>query len=241
MARIPESPEEIFGTFSNDVQKVFGADLVAIILFGSGARGQYVRDRSDINFLIVLTQTGIDRLHEALDLVARWRKVKVAVPLFLTREYIDSALDTFPIEFLDMKNFHKLVFGEDVLAGIQIDKNDLRRQIERELRGKLIHLRSGFLSTGNDRTELQNMLAASVTAFIAIFEGLLYLKEQAIPDSKPKSFQETAQLFGLDSLVFTQVMNIKRGEWRGSKIQVQGIAVSYIHEIKKLVEVVDKM
>lgn len=241
MPRIPESPEDIFARFTEDVQAAFGEELVSIALFGSGARGEYVPEKSDINFIVVLTQKGMDRLNAALDLVAKWRKVKVAVPLFLTQEYIDSALDTFPIEFLGMHKFHKNVFGKDCLSGLEIESNDLRRQIERELRGKLIYLRTGFLSAGGNRGRLQEMLAASVAAFNAIFEGLLYLKGQDLPETRLKVFEKAAELFNLDKSVFAQLTLIKKGEWHGSQVQLQEIAMSYIFQIKKMVELVNKI
>ncbi len=241
MPRIPDSPDQIFDTFTQDVQRIFGKDLVSIVLFGSGARGQYVPKKSDINFMVVLTQAGIERLNEALEIVDKWRKVNVAVPLYLTGKYIETALDTFPIEFLDMKHFHKLVYGEDLLANIEIDKDDLRQQIERELRGKLIQLRGSFLSTGNNREALHDMLSASVTTFVSIFEGLLHLKDAPLPNAKGQVLVKTAELFGLDPAPFASLMNIKAEEWRGSKVQLQDVAMAYIGEIKKLVEIVDKM
>ncbi len=241
MPRIPDSPEEIFEKFTADVNAAYGKELVAIYLFGSGAKGEYAAKKSDINFLIILTQKGIGELDRALEFVGKWRKVNVAVPLFLTKEYINSALDTFPVEFLDIKNFNKLVYGEDFLSELAINKNHMRHQVERELRGKLIHLRTGFLSEGNDRNRMQELLAASVSTFSSIFEGLLFLKNEALPSSKIKVFEKTADIFKLDKNVFVQLINIKNQEWRGSAVQLQEITLSYINEIKKLVETVDKM
>src|SRR3972149_4431743 len=156
-----------------------------------------------------------------MDLVGKWKKNKGAVPLFLTKEYISSALDTFPIEFLGMKNFHKLVYGENVLAELNIDKRHLRHQIERELRGKLIYLITGFMNNGNNREQLQQMLATSVSTFISIFEALLYFQGQVLPATKAKVFESAAASFKLDKTVFSQLLNIKRNEWRGSKVQLQ--------------------
>lgn len=241
MAKIPNSPEEIFEEFTRDVQGVFDSDLTSIVLYGSGAKGEYVPKQSDINFLIVLSSKGIENLDKAFELVHKWQKRNVAVPLFLTCNYINSALDTFPIEFLDMKNAYQMVYGEDVLKDLQIKNADLRHQIERELRGKLLHLREGFLSTGNDREQLREMLAAAVSTFVSIFKGLLYLKGEEIPDKKPQIFEKSARLFGLQDTVLAQLINIKSGEWRGSKVQLQDIAKTFIGEIKKLVEIVDTM
>jgi hypothetical protein len=55
MAKIPKTPEEIFPEITADFQKIFGEDLVSIILYGSGAGGDYVPGKSDLNFLITLT------------------------------------------------------------------------------------------------------------------------------------------------------------------------------------------
>ncbi|MFQ5675746.1 MAG: nucleotidyltransferase domain-containing protein [bacterium] len=241
MARIPDSPEEIFEEFTGDFQTAYGSDLVSIILYGSGARGQYVANRSDMNFLIVLSENGIDRLEKSLEFISKWQKINVAVPLFLTENYIRSALDTFPLEFLDMKNGYRLVSGKDVLKDIEIKKEDLRRQIERELRGKLIQLRAGFLSTGADREQLRGMLAASVSTFVSIFAGMLHLKDEEIPTSRTQIFEKTARLFGLDATALTPVLAVKSGQLRGSKVQLQEICLGFIRQIRQLVEIVDKM
>lgn len=241
MPQIPDSPEEIFGEFSQDYQTAYGSELVSIILYGSGARGEYIPKKSDINFLIVLSASGIEQLDKALDLIPKWRKRAVAVPLFLTKPYIASALDAYPIEFLDMKTHHRLVFGEDVLNDLQIDKTHLRLQIERELRGKLLALRQGFLSTGHDRDSLRAMLAGTVSTFAAIFEALLFLKGVELPALKAQLLEKTVQTFGLEDSVFIQILNIKNGQWHGSRVQLQEIAKDWIKQIKRLIEIVDKM
>ncbi len=241
MAKIPDSPESIFEEFTQDVQSIYNSDLTSIILYGSGAKGEYVPKQSDINFLVVLSHKGIENLGHALELVLKWQKRNVAVPLFLTKEYIASALDTFPIEFLDMKNAYKLVYGEDVLKDLEIKNDDLRHQVEREIRGKLLHLREGFLSTGNERDQLRAMLAASVSTFVSIFKALLHLKGEKIPATKAQILEKIAEGFGLQKNVLVQLINIKNGQWHGSKVQLQDVTKAFIGEIKKLVEIVDKM
>ena len=84
MAKIPNRPEEIFDEFKGEYVSLFGDDLLAIILYGSGARGEYIPKKSDINFLIVLTDDGMERLGDATGLVGKWEKRSVPVPLFLT-------------------------------------------------------------------------------------------------------------------------------------------------------------
>ena len=51
MAKIPRSPDEIFDEFTKDIKDLFGEELLSILLYGSGAKGEYIYKKSDINFL----------------------------------------------------------------------------------------------------------------------------------------------------------------------------------------------
>ncbi len=135
-------------------------DLISIILYGSGAGEDYLPGKSDLNFLITLTDSGIERLDLALETVARWRKRNVAIPLFMTRSYLTGSQDAYPIEFLNMKRHYVVVSGEDVLAGLAFDPRHIRLQLERELRGKLLHLRSGYLATEGSARKIRELIAA---------------------------------------------------------------------------------
>jgi len=113
MAKI-NKPEEMFSNITEDYKKIYGDDLTSIILYGSAAGKDYRPGKSDLNFIIVLSEEAIDRLGEAVETVSRWRKKNVATPLFMTKSYISSSLDSYPLEFLNMRNGYVLVYGEDV-------------------------------------------------------------------------------------------------------------------------------
>ena len=69
MAKIPKDPRDIFDELTQDYQDIYGKDLVSIILYGSAASGNYIPKKSDINFLIVLTEEGINRLQQTFKTV----------------------------------------------------------------------------------------------------------------------------------------------------------------------------
>ena len=76
MSTIPKDPKDIFNELTKDYQDIYGSDLVSIILYGSAASGNYIPKKSDINVLIVLTEEGINRLHQSLKIVEKWHKKK---------------------------------------------------------------------------------------------------------------------------------------------------------------------
>jgi tRNA nucleotidyltransferase (CCA-adding enzyme) len=59
MAKITGSSEDIFVDVTQDYLRVFGRDLLSLVLYGSAAGGAYVKGKSDINLLVVLTPDGI--------------------------------------------------------------------------------------------------------------------------------------------------------------------------------------
>jgi predicted nucleotidyltransferase len=241
MSKIPKNPEQIFQEFTNDYKSTFGEDLIAIILYGSAARGEYIYKKSDINFLIVLSGQGINNLRRALPLIPKWKKKNVSTPLMLTPNYIQSALDSFPIEFLTMKQGYRVVYGEDILAGIEIQTAHLRLQCEREMRGKLLYLREGFLNTNGNPAQLKRLISLSLPAFSSIFSALIHLKKEDFPGSKRDIFMRTAAVFNLDSKVFETILELKDKKSKLNKEQLNDLMEHYVEQIAKLTDITDQL
>ena len=241
MPKIPNNPEEIFQEFVAEYQQVFGSDLVSIILYGSAARGEYIPKKSDINFLIILTEDGINSLSRTFKIVTRWYKRRVSTPLFLTRSYIHSSLDVFPIEFLNMKAFHQVVFGEDVLKDLIVDRKFLRLQCERELKGKLLQLRHHFLETGGNKADIEKLIARSLPAFHSIFHAVAFFKQESLPRGRHELLSLIAHETGINSALFLDMLKIKEGTKRLSSGEALLFMENYIEQIKKLSSFVDEM
>jgi predicted nucleotidyltransferase/uncharacterized protein (UPF0335 family) len=241
MAKIPQKPEEIFEEFTQDYQAVFRDDLKSIILYGSGARGEYVPKKSDLNFLVVLTETAMDRLRDVFPLIRKWRKRRVNIPLFLTEEYIGSSLDAFPIEFLNFNDSHVLVFGKDVLTGLSFHKADIRLQCEREIKGKLLLLREAFLASEEKTTSLAHLCSASLTAFVSLFRALLFLKDRDIPRQNREVISAAAQAIGFDDGPFLEVLRIKEGKDKAGREHMETLIERYLRTIREIWKRVDEL
>jgi hypothetical protein len=241
MAKIPKNPEEIFPEIASDYRNLFGEDLMSIILYGSGAGEDYVPGKSDLNLLITLTEQGMEGFDRALETVGRWRKRNVAIPLFMTREYLAASQDAYPIEFLSMKRTYRVVAGEDVLAPLTFDPRNIRLQLERELRSKLLHLRSGYLTTGGKTGKIRELIGISLTAVVSLFGAILYLKNMDIPKGRRDIIETGSKAVGIDDAVFLKCDQIRNRTDRFSPTEVQAIFRDYLKEIGRLCEMIDKM
>jgi len=241
MAKAPKQPKDIFADFSRDLKEIFGQDLISIVLYGSGATGEYRPGTSDINFLVILKNTSVPSLGRGMKLAARWRRRMVNTPLFMTENDIRDSLDSYPIEFLDMKANYQLVFGKDVLQDLDFHPQDVRVQCERELKGKLLHLRQAYLESEGKTKLLRKIITTSITTFISIFQGLLYLKQHPIPRTKEEIVQEVAAGFEINASIFLRLLDIRKGGVKIPAAELNELFRSYVTEIEVLSDSVDKM
>ncbi len=241
MSKIPKTPQEVFPEILADLKGAYGEGLQSVILYGSGARGDYVPGKSDINFLVVLAEDAAGDLDRIAPSISGWKKRSVATPLFMTKAYIRSSLDVYPIEFLTMKRHYRVVHGEDVLKDLAFDREILRRQCERELKGKWMLLRTGFLETAERAKDLKRLMAGSITAFLSIFAALLEIKGREIPGGRREVVTAVAEAYGFNADPFLTCIDLREGKKDLSHQDLKKAFQSYAEEIAKLVTAVDKL
>jgi hypothetical protein len=241
IVKVPESPEEIIPEFIDDYRTIYGEDLISIVLYGSGAQGAYIPRRSDLNFLVVLTDEGIKGLSRAFKVVAKWHRWRVATPLFLTTEYIADSVDTFPLEFLNIKRHYQVVWGENPMETIEIQQKQLRLQLEREVKGKLLQLRKAYLASEGRGRHLVALVSQSLTAFLSIFQGILYLRGKEIPRERDALIKATEAETGLTAETFVRLLEIKKGEIRLRRKKLKMLMEDYIEEVRCLASWLDTM
>jgi hypothetical protein len=225
---------------ADDYRRIFGENLVSVILYGSAGTPEYIPKKSDLNFLIVLSEEGIEQLNLAHELAAKWHKKKVSTPLFLTKDYIESSLDTFPIEFLNIKRNYKVVLGEDVLAELSFNKEFVRMQCERELKGKLLLLREKYVETRGRARVLKNLIAASVPTCVFVFKALLYLLDKEVPATKHETISVLARELNIDEGLFLTLLKIRERVLKPPAKEIDGMFQAYLKEMRNLALLMDK-
>ncbi len=235
-------PKDIFEELTQDCKDAFGKDLVSLILYGSAAAvGQYIPGQSDLNILIVLGPAVIDDEERALPLMGKWKKRKVAA-IFMTQAYICSSLDTFPVEFINMRMNYLVIDGEDVLKDLKVESCNLRLQLERELKGKIFHLQQGFLESEGKDKELRRIISLSLGSFVPLFKALLYLRGYEVPQGRRDVIKALSLAYPtITPDVYLHCIDIREGKGKFSANEVKQLYKSYQKEIVKLSCLIDCM
>jgi Nucleotidyltransferase domain. len=150
------SKKQELNFFIEDLVRSHNENLVSVILYGSAATGDFQENVSDYDLLVVLRHVTPKDLRDAYVAAREWLEMGHRLPVYLTVSELKDAADVFPIEYHQMKKAHIVLFGEDILGEVDISDQNLRHQIEYELRGKLLRLRKLYMPACNNIENLPN-------------------------------------------------------------------------------------
>lgn len=232
---------EHFQAFIDDLRSTHGKNLVSVILYGSAAAGDFVPNRSDYNILIALDHITPKDLREAHACVREWNRMGHPIPVYFTVSELKNAADVFPIEFHQMTEAHKLLYGVDVLEGLNISDKFLRHQIEFELRSKLLLLRRQYIPASGSADGLKRLMGESLASFSALFRAVLLLHGAAPPSTKHEIVAMTIGKLGLNGVPFEKIFNIREDNFAENldETAANRLFGDYLIEIERVIDSVD--
>ena len=229
------TPEKL----TQELEKTCGANLKSVILYGSAAAGDHIEKKSDYNVLVVVNDLGIDSLNALSKTASAWSKAGNPAPLMFTEERLAQATDVFPIELLDISECHTVLFGEETTAKLKIKTDNLRLQIEHELRGALIRLRQSYLLTQGKNKTVTDLMTGSLSTFLVLFRASLRLFEKNVPQKKFPALEKLAGHLSFDANVFQTVQAIKEGSKKTKGMDIPKLFNNYLKTIECVIDAVD--
>jgi predicted nucleotidyltransferase len=237
--RLTAVQDRELGRLVEALRTCYGQELRAVVLYGSAAAGDFVPGQSDVNLLVLLQAVTPEALRRAKPALAGWPVEPPLVPLFLSPEELAASTDVFPIEILDMQDRHRVLWGEDPLSGLVVKEDDLRRQLEAELRGKWLRLRQSYLRDSGDAVALRALIRESLSSFQALFAAALRLRGDPKPPRRAEVFARASEAFGLDADALQQAVAVKEGGAGWSDERVESAFERYLGCVERLMAWVD--
>jgi len=192
--------------FGQQVAAALGGRLVALLLYGSAARSGPGAARASINTLLICD--GVDaRLFAALaPLVAAWERGGHPPPIVFSETEWRASADAFAIEYEDIRATHRLVTGRDPWPGVSVRREDVQRQLEHELVGKLVRLRQGYIGALDDGRRLTQLVAASTPGFLTMLRTTLRLAGTPVPETPAELVLAAAAVVGFPATDLADVV-----------------------------------
>ncbi|MDN3514588.1 MAG: hypothetical protein NG747_09320 [Candidatus Brocadia sp.] len=237
---LSEQTKKIVEPFLIDILTHSKEDIISIYIIGSAVTKDFHPKYSDINTVIVVKTTKVPFFDFIATLGKRYGKKRIHAPLVMTRDYINKSLEVFPLEFLEMKSIHQLVFGEDILKDIKIEKADIRLQCERELKGKFQHLCQGYIKAMGNKTTLTDLFVGSLSGYFPVFHGILFLYDQQIPREKGDVLYAVEECLDVDMDVYRKLIEIRAKDVYPSVEILKGIFENLYRVLDSVIKKVDE-
>jgi|SRR5688572_22379350 len=175
-----------------------GDRLLAAALYGSAARGEFDSAHSDVNVIFVFTTLGTGEL-EALRHANRvWARRRVTRPLLLTRASLEQSQDTFPLEYLLLREWHRTLHGSDLFASLTVGRAALRSEVERVLRAQVLGLAVSYVALASTPGGARHWAAEASRSIGASASGLLHLVGEPLPARRRDLAERCSARFGVD-------------------------------------------
>jgi hypothetical protein len=223
------------------LKTALGDRLVSVILYGSAATGDDQPGYSDLNVLCVLSEITPRELACVAPVFRWWRGLGNPAPLLLTRREFATSTDCFAIEFHDIRDQHRVLYGEDVIQELQVDDSFYRAQVEHELRAKLLRLRHKAACVLDDRQLLSRLLADSLSTFCVLFRHALILHGVDVPIRKREAVAKASEHFQISAQPFERLFDLREGNAAGRDVDLEKLLADYMIQISTVIEAVDRL
>jgi hypothetical protein len=225
----------------NQLKLAYGASLRSVVLYGSAVAGEHIAKKSDYNVLVVVDAITVESLRKAAAIAKAWSGTGNPPPMTFTTAEWKSSSDIFPMEYADILERHRLLFGEAPFDGISVSPSDLRLQVEHQAMGKLLQLRQGVMAAGGDAKNQIALLEDSLSTLMVIFRGVARLNGESAPQDYEALTASIASKAGFAADPFVRVVRHVRG---GEKLRGEDtvpIIEGYLAGMERLVAYLDSM
>jgi hypothetical protein len=240
--KTPSSIRAAVETYFTQLISLFPQKVDSIFLYGSVVTEDFLPEHSDVNSLVLFDSFGSAEINAFRPLIKEGLKKRIIAPLCLSMETFRRSVDTFPLEFIEIKDKHLCLYGNDTsVTTLEIPREYLRLKIEEQIKGKLIRLRQVLMEHQGTDKELAKVLVEAQRQLFPVFRNMLrFLGVEKPPVSKDEILHELENRNQFPVLPCRQVWEHMNGR---ASIQRNAYSVycDYIDVIDKLAQVIDRM
>jgi len=235
---IPSEVQQLLKRYVKETTTLLGSQLEGILLYGSAVGGEFLPGRSNLNLLLMLTEYEREGMKRYAKAHKRWSREQFVVPLLVTEAELTRPGTVFPLEYLEIQEQHRVLWGRDPFIGMHIDRTHLAYQVQQGIQGNLVRLRQRYIEGGGTEEAMTMLLPLSLTALLPCLRGLQRIAGQ------PALFQSDAllagvrTLTGLDLAGLNDVLELKRGIISPGPVEVPRLFERYAANLEALIALI---
>ena len=236
---LPEDTQQLLRSYVQDVVKAYGGQLEGVLLYGSAVRGEFLPGRSNLNVLLFVSSYDVAILKKYAGIHKRWSKEQFVVPLFLTTADLQAASFVFPLEYQDIHECHRLLWGQDPFVGFKVDTRHLAAEVLQGLRGNLLRVRQRLVEGGSTEEAMTILLPLSMTALLPILRGAQRVLGRPVVSHGEPLVKDLEAYLGVDLAGLRDALLLKRGLISPGQKEIPRLMDRYLDSLARLVVTVE--
>lgn len=227
--------------FISNLKKTLGDNLVSILIFGSQAFVEPEKLKSNINLMVIVEHLTSDELKQIAKPVQKWVKAKNPIPIVMGKSEWYSSFDVYALEYTDIKEKYRLLYGEDLTKDINVDKHYLRLQCESELKNLFLKYRNHYLLNINSDREMEKLANNVIKTLLVIFRGVIRLHNELVPESSEYVILQAAKFLEFDTDLLIKMANVREGKADYKHKEIRTISDRMVLILQDILRQVDLM
>jgi predicted nucleotidyltransferase len=237
---LSEQAHKLLRAYVQEVTKTFGHQLEAVLLYGSAVRGEFLPGRSNLNVLLFVSSYDVTLLKQYAAIHKKWSKEQVVAPLFLTKDDLQASAVVFPLEYQDILDCHRVLWGQDPFVGFKVDHRHLAGEVLQALRGNLVRMRQRLVEGGATVEAMTVLLPLSVTSLLPVLRGVQRLLDRPVLSQSEALLNDLESCLEVDLSPMRDALSLKRGNISPGQKEVPRLLDRYLAGLGQLVTAVER-
>ena len=233
--------EATLSQYTQELRALLKDKLIAVILYGSAAGDNFVPGSSDLNTALIVQRMEYAVLKLLQPRMASWHKQGFAVPLIIDQPFLQYGRDVFSMEFSDIKEQHRVLWGDDIFRSLEISDEHLRFLAEHEIRSRLLRLQALYLERADTPARLRQILLDSLKTFLTLMRHLLRLQGKSGVQNYGEILSHFEQHFHASFPEMRRLIAIRQGTQEWPHEPVTEFFREYLEDIQRLVTLIDQL
>lgn len=215
----------------NSLKKSFDNRLESVISYGNCEK---------VNLIVILDELKAADLKAASPYIKKFKDAKHFTPVFMDIDNWHESQDVYPMESLDILTKYEILHGKDVVSSITLEKCNIRRQCEYELKNVLFHIRTMYLENADPKF-IEKVISADFSRIIRIAKSVLYFLDEKIPENNESIMTKIAEKSGIDKDLFLLLVKISENKDKLNKNELEQTIQKLLDSFNQLLKYIDEL
>lgn len=207
----------------NSLKEIYGESIASVILYGENQ-----------NIMVIFNEFDAADLAKAIPVIKKWRKTNKPLPIVMSKDEWLSSADIYPVEYTEIKNNYKILFGEDVVCPITVSKHNLRIQSEYEIKNLLVRLRQLYLGNSDKPQFMLKTLEDISASIIRILKSALTLFDIEVPEDYSDVIQKVTEIRKFDGEIFVEILSAMENKRKVAPQKVDSLVQRAVNSLDLL-------